>query len=49
LLNASKPKCNFGAKIEIKRFKNKQVRAEKIGKKRKNSKNLKVAGNYPNI
>ena len=31
------------------RFKNKRVWAEKIGKKRKNSKNLKVAGNYPNI
>ena len=30
-------------------FKNKRVWAEKIGKKRKNSKNLKVAGNYPNI
>ena len=30
-------------------FKNKQVWAEKIGKKWKNSKNLKVAGNYPNI
>ena len=30
-------------------FKNKQVWAEKIGKKRKNSKNPKVAGNYPNI
>ena len=30
-------------------FKNKQVLAEKIGKKRKNSKNLKVAGNYPDI
>jgi hypothetical protein len=30
-------------------FKNKQVWREKIGKKRKNSKNLKVAGNYPNI
>ena len=29
------------------RFKNK--RAEKIGKKQKNSKNLKVAGNCPNI
>ena len=29
-------------------FKNKWVWAEKIGKKRKNSKNLKVAGNYPN-
>ena len=28
-------------------FKNKQVWAEKIGKKRRNSKNLKVAGNYP--
>ena len=28
-------------------FKNKQVWAEKIGKKRKNSKSLKVAGNYP--
>ena len=30
-------------------FKNKRVWAEKIGKKRKNSKNLKVAGNDPNI
>ena len=30
-------------------FKNKRVWAEKIGKKRKNSKNLKVAGNYPSI
>ena len=30
-------------------FKNKQVSAEKIGIKRKNSKNLKVAGNYPSI
>ena len=30
-------------------FKNKRVWAEKIGKKRKNSKNLKVAGNHPNI
>ena len=30
-------------------FKNKRVWAEKIRKKRKNSKNLKVAGNYPNI
>jgi len=31
------------------RFKNKRVWAEKIRKKRKNSKNIKVAGNYPNI
>ena len=30
-------------------FKNKRVWAEKIGKKRKNSKTLKVASNYPNI
>ena len=30
-------------------FKNKRVWAEKIGKKQKNFKNLKVAGNYPNI
>ena len=30
-------------------FKNKQVREEKIGKKRKNSNNLKVAGNYSKI
>ena len=30
-------------------FKNKRVWAKKIGKNRKNSKNLKVAGNYPNI
>ena len=30
-------------------FKNKRVWAEKIGKKQKNSKNLKVVGNYPNI
>ena len=30
-------------------FKKKQVWAEKIGKKRKNSKNLKVAGNHPDI
>ena len=30
-------------------FKNKRVWAKKIGKKRKNSKNLKVAGTYPNI
>ena len=30
-------------------FKNKQVWAEKIGKKQKKSKNLKVAGNHPNI
>ena len=30
-------------------FKNKRVWAEEIGKKWKNSKNLKVAGNYPNI
>ena len=30
-------------------FKNKEVWEEKIGKKQKNSKNLKVAGNYPNI
>ena len=30
-------------------FKNKRVWAEKIGKKRKNSKNLEVAGNYPNM
>ena len=30
-------------------FKNKQVWAEKIGKNEKNSKNLKVAGNYPSI
>ena len=30
-------------------FKNKRVWTEKIGKKRKNSKNLKVAGNYPDI
>jgi hypothetical protein len=30
-------------------FKNKQVWAEKIRKKQKNSKNLKVAGKYPNI
>ena len=30
-------------------FKNKRVWAEKIRKKRKNSKNIKVAGNYPNI
>ena len=30
-------------------FKNKRVWAEKIGKKNKKSKNLKVAGNYPNI
>ena len=29
-------------------FKNKQVWAEKIEKKHKDSKNLKVAGNYPN-
>jgi hypothetical protein len=29
--------------------KKKRVGAEKIGKKRKKSKNLKVAGNYPNI
>ena len=28
-------------------FNNKRVWAEKIGKKQKNSKNLKVAGNYP--
>ena len=31
------------------RFKNKRVWAEKIVKKRKKSKNLKVAGNYPSI
>ena len=30
-------------------FKNKRVWAEKIGKKQKNFKNLKVAGNYPSI
>ena len=30
-------------------FKNKRVWAEKIGKKQKKSKTLKVAGNYPNI
>ena len=30
-------------------FKNKRVWAEKIRKKQKNSKNLKVAGNYPSI
>ena len=30
-------------------FKNKRVWAEKIGKNRKNSINLKIAGNYPNI
>ena len=30
-------------------FKNKQVWAEKIGKKQKNSKNLRVASNYPKI
>jgi hypothetical protein len=30
-------------------LKNKQVWAEKIGKKQINSKNLKVAGNYPNM
>ena len=30
-------------------FKNKRVWAEKIGKKQKNSKNIKVAGNYPSI
>ena len=30
-------------------LKNKQVWAEKIGNKRKNFKNLKVAGNYPKV
>ena len=30
-------------------FKNKRIWAEKIGKKRKKSKNLKFAGKYPNI
>ena len=52
------PKLRSVAQIEWKKhpyfffyfwFKNKRVWTEKIGKKRKNSKNLKVAGNYPNI